>query len=129
VARHGSHRHCCVDGWLAEKVQTQLGILVVPIKQRALDRVGLARRRLRTHRSLGLPCVPEHPRRDEESNSGNSMTTNKGGEVMQLKLKPRFLCRWNGEGPFVDGTEYAAVAREDERVDDRHDAKFRRAFE
>jgi len=71
VARDGSHRHCCVDGGLAEKVQTQLGILVVPVEQRALDCVGLARRRLRTHRSSGLPRVSEHPRRDEKSNFGN----------------------------------------------------------
>src|SRR5829696_10094248 len=71
VARHGSHRHCRVDGWLAEKVQTQLGILVVPIQQPAVDRVGLARSRLRTHRSPALPCIPKHPRRNEESHLGD----------------------------------------------------------
>ena len=70
MARHGRYSYCCVDGWLAEKVQTQLWILVIPVEQRALDRVGLARPRVRAHRSTGLPCVPEHPRRDEESHAG-----------------------------------------------------------
>ena len=59
-----------MDGWLAEKVQTQLGILVVPVEQRVVDRVGLARPRLRPHRPPGLPRVPEHPRRDEEPQFG-----------------------------------------------------------
>ena len=66
MARHVSHRHRGVDGWLAEKVQTQLGILGVPVKQRAVDRVGLAGPRLRTHRPPALPCVYKHPRRIEE---------------------------------------------------------------
>ena len=66
VAGHGSHRDSGVDGWLAEKVQTQLGILVVPVEQRALDRVGLARQRVRPHRSPDRPCVSKHPRSVEE---------------------------------------------------------------
>ena len=66
MARYGSHRHCGVDGWLAEKVQTQLGILAVPVKQRALDRLGLARPRLRPHRPPTLPRIYKHPRRVEE---------------------------------------------------------------
>ena len=43
MAGDGSDRHCCMDGWVAEKVQAQLGILAVPLEQRAVDRVGLAR--------------------------------------------------------------------------------------
>ena len=68
MARHGSHRRCIVDGWLAEKVQTQLGILAVPVEQRALGRVGMAGPRLRIDRSSTLPRVHKHPRRLEESN-------------------------------------------------------------
>ena len=68
MARHGSHRRCIVDGWLAEKVQTQLGILAVPVEQRALGRVGMAGPRLRIGRSSTLPRVHKHPRRLEESN-------------------------------------------------------------
>ena len=70
MAGHGSHRYCRVDGWLAEKVQTQLGVLAVPIQQRTLDRVGLARSRLRTHRSSALPRVSKHPGSTEESQFG-----------------------------------------------------------
>ena len=61
-----SHRHRGVDGWLAAKVQTQLGILAVPVEQRALDHLGLARPCVCFDRSAALPRVPEHPRRDEE---------------------------------------------------------------
>src|ERR1043166_3073419 len=70
VAGDGSHRYCSVDGGLADKVQTQLGLLVVPAEQRALDRVGLERSRLRPHRPPTLPRIPQHPRRVEESNLG-----------------------------------------------------------
>lgn len=66
MAGDGGHGHCGVDGWVAAKVQTQLGILVVSVQQRALDRVGLARPRLGVDRPPGRPCVSEHPRRDEE---------------------------------------------------------------
>ena len=66
MARDGGYSYCGVDGCFAEKVQAQLGILAVPVEQRALDRVGLARPRLRAHRSPGLPCVSKRPRRDEE---------------------------------------------------------------
>ena len=76
MAGHGSHRDCCVDGWLAEKVQTQLGLLVVSIEQRALDRVGLARSRLRTHPSPALPCISKHPRSIEESHCGSEDVVN-----------------------------------------------------
>jgi len=66
MAGYGSHRHCCVDGGIAEKVQTQLGILVILVQQRAVDRVGLAGSRLRTYRSPALPCVSKHPGSIEE---------------------------------------------------------------
>lgn len=67
MAGNGGHRYCRLDGWLAEKVQTQLGILAVFVEQRAVDRVGLAGSCVRTHRPPGLPCVSKHPRRIEES--------------------------------------------------------------
>ena len=66
MASHGRHRHCRLDGWLAAKVQTQLGILAVPVEQRPLDRLGLARQRLRPHPPPTLPRLPKHPRRPEE---------------------------------------------------------------
>ena len=66
MARHGRHRRRCVDGWLAEKVQTQLGILAVPVKQFTVDRVGLAGSRVCVDRPPALPCLSEHPRRIEE---------------------------------------------------------------
>ena len=55
-----------LDGWFSEEVQAQLGILGFPLEQRALDRVGLARSCLRSDSTPGLPCVYEHPGRDEE---------------------------------------------------------------
>ena len=59
-----------MDGWLSEKVQAQLGILAVPVEQRAVDRLGRARSCVRTHLSPALSRVSQHPRRDEESQSG-----------------------------------------------------------
>src|SRR6185369_3379177 len=67
MARDAGYRHCGVDGWLAEKVQTQLGILAVPLEQRALDRLGLGRSRLRADCAAALSCLSKHPRRLEES--------------------------------------------------------------
>ena len=71
VAGDDSHRHCGLDGRLAEKVQTQLGILAVSVEQRAMDRVGLAGPCLRTHRAPGLSGLSKYPRSDEESYRGS----------------------------------------------------------
>jgi hypothetical protein len=66
MAGHASHRHRRLDGWLAAKVQTQLGLLAIPLQQRSLDRMGLARPRLRPHHPPTLPRLPKHPRRPKE---------------------------------------------------------------
>lgn len=67
MAGHGSHGYWRVDGGLAKEVQTQLGILVVPPQQRALDSLGLARSCLRADRATALSRVYKHSRRIEES--------------------------------------------------------------
>src|SRR5215207_1931270 len=55
-----------VDGRLSEKVQAQLGILAIPAEQRAVDRLGRARSRLRTHLPSALSRISEHSRRGKE---------------------------------------------------------------
>jgi hypothetical protein len=69
MARDGGDGRRRLDGGFSEKVQAQLGVLALPVEQRALDRVGLARSRLRAYFAPGLPCIFEHPRRDEELTS------------------------------------------------------------
>lgn len=66
MAGDGSHGHRCVDGGLAEKVQAQLGILAIPVEQRAVDRVGLPRSGVCAHLPAGLPRLYEHSRRYKE---------------------------------------------------------------
>lgn len=43
MAGDGRHGHRGLDGWLAEKIQAQLGVLAFPVEQRAVDRLGLSR--------------------------------------------------------------------------------------
>ena len=63
-----------VDGWFSEEVQAQLGILAVPVEQRAVDRLGCARSRVRAYLPPALPRVSKHPRRGEEPNLIKSRT-------------------------------------------------------
>ena len=94
MAGHGSHRRCSVDGWLAEKVQTQLGILVVFEQQRAMDCVGLARSRLRTHRPPALPGVSKYPRSIEEPSAVEPSTfTGALGDIVDPALPRSVLLR------------------------------------
>ena len=66
MAGDAGDRYCCVDGWLEEEVQAQLGILAFPFKQCAVDFVGRTRSCLRAHLPPALPCVPEYQGRNEE---------------------------------------------------------------
>ena len=66
MAGDGSHGHRCLDGGLAEKVQAQLGLLAFPVEQRAVDRLGFPRSRIRAHLPAALPRLYQHPRRNEE---------------------------------------------------------------
>ena len=70
MAGDGGYSYRRVDGWLTEKVQAQLGVLGVSAEQRAVDRLGFARSRLRAHLPPALPRVSQHSRRDEESQPG-----------------------------------------------------------
>ena len=42
MARDGSDGHRGLAGGFAKKIQTELGLLAFPVKQRFMDRVGLA---------------------------------------------------------------------------------------
>ena len=70
VARNGSDRHCRVDGWVAEKVQTQLGLLAVSVEQRTVDLVGLARQRVCANRAATLSCIYKCQGSTEEHEPG-----------------------------------------------------------
>ncbi len=53
MAGDGGNRSRRVVGGVAEKIQTELGLLVISLEECALDCLGLARRGLR----LNLPAV------------------------------------------------------------------------
>ena len=67
MARDAGDGHRRVDGWFSEKVQAQLGLLAVSLEQRAVDRLGRARSRVRAHLPAALSRVHKHPRRSKES--------------------------------------------------------------
>src|SRR5262245_20557973 len=67
MARNGRNGRGRLDGRFAKKVQAQLGILVVPAQQHALDRLGRRRPRLRVDRLAVRAGGFEHSRSDEKS--------------------------------------------------------------
>ena len=67
MARDVGNRDRGMVGCIPEKVQKELGILVIPVKQYSLDCLGLARRSLCTHPATSLSSSAEHQRRNQES--------------------------------------------------------------
>ena len=55
-----------LDGGVAKEVQTELGILAVPLEQFALDYLGSARSRVRSYRFADLSCFLEYQGNPEE---------------------------------------------------------------
>ena len=66
MAGNAGHSGGGVDGRLAKEVQAQLGLLVISTKQRAVDRLGLARQGLCPDRFTGVPRGAEYPGREEK---------------------------------------------------------------
>lgn len=63
MAGDGYHSHRGVDDRIAEEVQAELGLLVVPLEQRSLDNLGSRRRRLCADCSSGRVGRTKHPGR------------------------------------------------------------------
>lgn len=61
MARDGHHRYRGVDDRIAEKVQAELGLLVVPLEQRPLGYLGNWRRRLCADCPSGSVGRTKHP--------------------------------------------------------------------
>ena len=54
MARDVGHRDRGMVDRISKEVQEELGILVIPVKQRSLDCLGLARRGLCTHPATSM---------------------------------------------------------------------------
>ena len=67
----GDARNSCrrLDGGFSKEIQTQLGILALPLEQRSMDYLGCPRSRVRVNLVATVPCLSEHQRRAEESQS------------------------------------------------------------
>ena len=59
-------RGCGLDGGLAKEVQKELGVLVISLKQRAVDHLGTARRSICTYCIAVLSWLSEYQGNGEE---------------------------------------------------------------